>query len=99
QLRARGVTTVMTWELREIPSTQISTPSAELSAIIDNLILLRQLETDHTFQPTVALQKMRDSVFDKSTYHLDFTSKGLRVGARLSGRTRPNPSLDQSSGL
>lgn len=100
RLREIGVTTVVTWELREIPSTHIlAPPSAELSALIDNLILLRQLETDHTFQITVAVQKMRDSTFDKSTHHVDITSNGLMVGTRFSGRARPHPLSDQPSGL
>lgn len=100
QLRGIGVTTVITWELREIPSAHIlAPPSAELSALVDNLILMRQLEADHTFQPTVAIQKMRDSVFDQSTHYLGFTSKGLVVGPRLSGRVRPHPLPDQPSGL
>jgi len=99
QLRGLGVTTVMTWELREIPGSYMTTPSAELSAIIDNLILLRHLETDHTIQPTVAIQKMRDSTFDKSAHYLEFTEKGLIVGGRISGRAQPISLLDQPRGL
>jgi circadian clock protein KaiC len=99
QLRGLGVTTVMTRELREIPSPGVIAPMPEMSAIIDNLLLLRQVEKDCAFQLTVAVEKMRDSAVDKVVHRLDFTSKGLKVGARFSNRVQSSAVPERSGGL
>lgn len=84
QLRELGVTTVLTWELSEIPTTAVTGPTPQMSAIIDNLILFRQIEKEHDLERTIAVQKMRDSHFVTTTRKLGITDKGLTIGGRLS---------------
>jgi len=92
QLRLGGVTTLATWELRELVGTDVSAPISEISAILDNMVLLRLIEEDHRLIRTVAVQKMRDSHFDSAVHALDFASGGLVLGEALGARhTRPNP--------
>lgn len=98
QLRRLGVTTIFTWELREIVERGVSAPSAELSAMIDNLVLLRQIEENHDLQRTIAIQKMRDSVFNTATHALQFTDKGIKVGTHLASFVRPGSTPSKSSG-
>lgn len=83
QLRASGVTTLATWELREITSSELKVPAPEISAILDNLILMRTIEENHALDHLISVQKMRDSDFDPATHRLIFTGKGLKVGERL----------------
>jgi circadian clock protein KaiC len=98
RLRALGVTTVFTWESREIIDRDITAPSDQFSAMFDNVILLRQIELDHDLKRTIAVQKMRDSAFVASTRLLDITSKGLRVGARLGSVGQAGASTDNCGG-
>jgi circadian clock protein KaiC len=97
QLRRLGVTTVFTWELRETVETGTSLPSVELSGMIDNLVLLRQVEENHDFRRTIAIQKMRNSTFDTITHSLEFTNRGLSVGPRLASADRPHSTASKSS--
>jgi circadian clock protein KaiC len=83
QLRALGVTTVATWEIREMVGGDVSAPSANLSALLDNLILLRQFEENHDLQRSLSIQKMRESAFDTRAYRLGFSPSGFVIGERL----------------
>uniref|UniRef100_UPI0039EFA90F ATPase domain-containing protein n=1 Tax=Bordetella sputigena TaxID=1416810 RepID=UPI0039EFA90F len=92
RLRAIGVTTVFTWELREIIDQDVTAPAEQLSAMFDNVILLRQVMHDNDLRRTIAVQKMRDSDFVASTRLLEITSKGLRVGPKLGPSPRTSTS-------
>src|SRR3546814_5042585 len=47
RLRALGVTTMATWETRELTGGEVTTPGSDISAILDNLLVLRTTEEDH----------------------------------------------------
>jgi circadian clock protein KaiC len=98
RLRALGVTTVFTWELREIADKDITAPAEQLSAMFDNVILLRHLEQDYDLKRTISVHKMRDSAFVSGTRLLDIGSGGLRIGTRLGASATTNPSTDNFSG-
>lgn len=83
QLRALGVTTLATWEIREITGPTVWAPAADISAILDNLILVRQFEEDHALQRSISIQKMRESAFDTASRRLSFSRSGLTIGDRL----------------
>lgn len=83
RLRAIGVTTVFTWELRQIVDQDVTAPAEQLSAMFDNVILLRHMAQDNDLKRTIAVQKMRDSDFMPNTRILEITDKGLRVGPKL----------------
>jgi circadian clock protein KaiC len=83
ELRALGVTTVATWELRDLFGTQLSNPSPDFSSIVDNLLLLRQTEFQSRLHRILAVIKVRDSAFDPRLYTLEITDRGLVVSQRL----------------
>lgn len=84
QLRHLGVTTMTTWEIREMVGADVAAPARDISAILDNMILLRQIEENHRLIRSISVQKMRDSNFDSSAYSIDFAKGGLHVGKSLS---------------
>jgi circadian clock protein KaiC len=83
ELQALGVTTVATWELRDLFGTQLSNPSPEFSSIVDNLLLLRQTELQAKLHRILAVIKVRDSAFDPRLYTVNITDRGLVTGQRL----------------
>jgi circadian clock protein KaiC len=95
RLRALGVTTLATWELKELSNPNVAMPTAELSGILDNMILLRQFEEDHELKRSFSIQKMRDSIFDTSTRALSFSASGLAIGdpLRTDSRRARDPSV------
>lgn len=98
RLRALGVTTVFTCEVREIIQNDLHAPSAHLSATFDNLILLRELEQDHDLKRTIAVQKMRDSAFVSSTRLLHITDHGLQIGDRFADAGKTDAAADNVNG-
>ncbi|WP_414476293.1 ATPase domain-containing protein [Microvirga sp. M2] len=88
ELRALGVTTVATWELRDLVGTQASNPYPEFSSIIDNLLLLRQMEVQAKLHRILAVIKVRDSAFDPRLYTVDITDRGFVIGQRLDSADR-----------
>ncbi|OWT77020.1 MULTISPECIES: ATPase domain-containing protein [unclassified Achromobacter] len=84
QLRRLGVTVLMTWELRDFGDLTERFPSVELSAMFDNLIMIRQSEQDHDLLRSIAVQKMRNSTFDSAAHALQLGIDGLKIGAKLS---------------
>lgn len=83
QLRVLGVTTMATWEIRDIVGSSVKAPAADMSAILDNLILLRQFEDNHDLQRSISIQKMRESAFDTTAHRLTFSPAGFMIGDRL----------------
>src|SRR3546814_13196260 len=91
-----------TWETRELTGGEVTTPGSDISAILDNLLVLRTTEEDHDLIRSIAIQKMRDSSFDTRAHLVTFSDKGLSIGAPLgklgrSGATAAAPS-DRSGG-
>ncbi|HEY4173822.1 MAG TPA: ATPase domain-containing protein [Rhodopila sp.] len=91
QLRMEGVTVLATWEMREMAGGEIRAPMSDMSAILDNLILLRQFEENHQLLRSLSIQKMRDSDFDTATRSLTIAKGGLVIGNPLSAGTSPPP--------
>lgn len=100
QLRDAGVTTVATWEVREMTGDVIRMPTNELSAFIDNMILLRQFEDDHRLFRSISIQKMRDRDFDTATRYVAIAHGGLVLGNPIGvGTTFPHsPFSHQANG-
>lgn len=92
QLRIEGVTTLATWETRDMTAGDIKAPTSDISAILDNLILLRQFEENHRLFRSISIQKMRDSDFDAATRTLGFAKGGLVIGEPLSSGVAPSSS-------
>jgi circadian clock protein KaiC len=82
-LRSLGVTTLASWETREIIGSNVYAPAGEISAVLDNLILLRQFEEHDELQRSISIQKMRESAFDTKARRFAFTPGGLRISEPL----------------
>jgi circadian clock protein KaiC len=78
QLRAAGVTTLLT---EEVPfnSDPAVMRGMRLSAMTENLILLRYAETDTGLHRMISVVKQRESAHDSSLRELVITGKGLDV--------------------
>ena len=59
------------------------TIAADISAVLDNLVILRQFEEDHELQRSLSIQKMRESAFDTAARRLTFSPSGIMIGHRL----------------
>src|SRR3546814_1717935 len=97
RLRALGVTTMATWETRELTGGEVTTPGSDISAILDNLLGLRTTEEDHDLVRSIAIQEMRASSFDTRAHRVTFSDKRLSIGDPLgkhggSGATAAAPS-------
>jgi circadian clock protein KaiC len=64
QLRELGVTTLSTMEVRELNTPLMRAPLTRLTAVAENLILLRHVEDLGQLQRLVSVMKLRDGAFD-----------------------------------
>jgi circadian clock protein KaiC len=72
-LRDLGVTSLCTAELREMAASVSPPPLNRLSAVAENLILLRHVEQAGQLQRSISVLKLRDSQFDQR-------SRGFEIG-------------------
>lgn len=83
ELRALGVTTVATWELRDLFGPTVSAPGPEVSSLLDNLIMLRHVEINSRYHRVISVLKIRDSAFDPRIHEVAFGDRGIRVDGVL----------------
>lgn len=83
ELRAIGVTTVCTWEVKELSGPWMTNPSPEILSQIDNVIALHHALTGDTLRRGMKVLKVRDSVFDTSVAEFEIAGSG--VGLRVTG--------------
>ncbi|MDQ0395725.1 ATPase domain-containing protein [Labrys monachus] len=79
ELRALGVTTVATWELRDLSGAGMATPMPDISSVLDNLLLLNHVDTGAEVKRLISVLKVRDSAHSSRNHDLVFTDKGLAV--------------------
>jgi len=82
-LRCEGVTTVFTAELAEIVGGEHGLQFAAVSAIAENIILLRYAELESRLYRTLAILKMRESGFDPYVYEFYLGAEGFKLGERM----------------
>ncbi|MCJ8520675.1 circadian clock protein KaiC [Pseudorhizobium tarimense] len=83
ELRALEVTTIATWELRDLFGPTLTAPGSELSSLIDNLVMLRHIETRSRYKKALSVLKVRDSAFDPAIYEVSFGNTGIRIDVPL----------------
>ncbi|MGK9055405.1 AAA family ATPase [Neorhizobium petrolearium] len=83
EIRALGVTTIATWELRDLFGPTVTAPGPEISSLLDNLVMLRQVEISSRYKRTISVLKVRDKEFEPVIHELGFGSNGLSVIAPL----------------
>jgi circadian clock protein KaiC len=85
ELRARGVTTVGTWETPNIIGGTVEAPSPELSSVVENLLCMRFTELQERMHRLLAVLKVRDSAFDHSLHQFTITDRGLELSVQEDG--------------
>ncbi|MBK5003929.1 ATPase domain-containing protein [Pseudomonas sp. S32] len=99
ELRARDVSVMLTWEMRDIFGAEISAPAPDLSSIVDNLMLMRFVELDSTLRRMLSILKVRDGQHHTSPHELIIGTRGISLhkafegaSGMLSGTAVANPS-------
>lgn len=85
ELRARGVTVLLTWEMRDIFGAEITAPAPDLSSIVDNLILMRFAELDAQLHRALSIVKVRDSDHDPALQALKLGPQGIGLARAFDG--------------
>ena len=106
-LRAKGATVILSEEL-PIFAREIQTPVTELSAIVENLILMRQVELRAQLYRLISIMKLRESGYDSAIREFTISRRGIDVAASfesaeaiLSGQARiaPSPKAKPGRGI
>lgn len=77
ELRARDVSVMATWEMRDIFGSEINAPAPDLSSIVDNLLLMRFVELDSELKRLLSILKIRDSYYDPALLELIISDQGI----------------------
>ncbi|MBV8083355.1 MAG: Circadian clock protein KaiC [Chloroflexi bacterium] len=79
ELRARGVTTILTTENRGLVGATLDVPLPTPSATVGNIILLRYVELQSQLHRLISVLKTRSSAHDTSIREFVITDTGLEV--------------------
>jgi circadian clock protein KaiC len=79
ELEQRHVSTLYTTELRELFATTIEVPINALSAVTQNIILLRHIEHRAAMLRVLAILKIRDDDYDGRMREIQITDAGIRL--------------------
>jgi circadian clock protein KaiC len=79
ELRIRQITTIYTIEIRDVLSPTVVVPIDGLSALADNLILLRQVELRSQLYRLLSILKVRASDYDTAIREFQITNRGIEV--------------------
>ncbi|HEX2915883.1 MAG TPA: ATPase domain-containing protein [Chloroflexia bacterium] len=86
-LRALNVTTVFALEMPFILGGMVEIPVEGVSAITENIILVRLAEANATLQHLVSILKLRDNEFDRTINELFISDAGIEVKSLLGANT------------
>ena len=100
ELRARDVSVMLTWEMRDIFGAEISAPAPDLSSIVDNLMLMRFVELDSQLRRMLSILKVRDSHHDPALHELLIGPQGITLRKAFEGAcgVLSGPPVPQGSG-
>jgi circadian clock protein KaiC len=79
ELRALNVTTIMTWELRDLSGRPGTSPLPDISALLDNLLVIRHEKIRSTTRRVMSILKLRNSAFNQSDFEVQFSEAGLSI--------------------
>ena len=83
ELCARGVTTLITDEAREVFAQDMEMPGLTMSAICDNSLTLRQVQTEGELNRLLSVLKTSASSHSRGLYEFDITDRGIVIGRPL----------------
>ncbi|MBX6363455.1 MAG: AAA family ATPase [Gemmatimonadetes bacterium] len=89
-LRGRGVAVLLTKELEQIFRLDLVMPMADISAAVDNIVLLRYLELGGRLTRLLSILKIRDQDYDPSIREFAISSRGIRLGGIFGRAERPS---------
>jgi len=79
ELRTLGVTTIMSWELRQLSGKNAVSPLPEISGMLDNLIDIQHLRSPEGLKRVLSLLKFRDFAYIDKDLELHIRSGGVAV--------------------
>ncbi len=79
ELRALGVTTLVTFEEPELVGPVVRVPVTEVSSLCDNMLLLRYVELRSRLYRLVSILKLRDRDFDPTLREFKITGRRVEV--------------------
>ncbi|MCI0913409.1 ATPase domain-containing protein [Pseudomonas putida] len=85
ELRARDVSVMLTWEMRDLFGAEITAPAPDLSSIVDNLLLMRFVELDSQLRRMLSVLKVRDSHHDPALHELHIGPQGIHLHKAFEG--------------
>ncbi|MFK0309752.1 ATPase domain-containing protein [Pseudomonas sp. NPDC090233] len=85
ELRARDVSVMLTWEMRDLFGSEITAPAPDLSSIVDNLMLMRFVELESQLRRMLSILKVRDSQHDPALHELLIDSQGISLCKAFKG--------------
>ena len=85
ELRARGVSVMLTWEMRDLFGSEITSPAPDLSSIVDNLFLMRFVELESQLRRVLSILKVRDSHYDPALHELAIGADGITLRNAFAG--------------
>ena len=104
ELRATGVTTVFSVELRNLFGPSVDLPYENTAVTADNIIFLRYVELRSQLHRLISILKMRDSDYDGAIREFKITGNGIEVAATfksaqavLTGLAQPVPAKNSAS--
>lgn len=94
-LRAHQVSVIMTQELHQITTSDLTLPLPEVSAAVDNILMLRSIELHSAFRRIIWILKVRDQAYDPTLRELTIRSSGIEIGGvvRASGLLTGSPRI------
>lgn len=87
ELEHLGVTTLYSAETRELFARKIEVPISGLSAVTQNIIILRHIEHRATMLRVMAILKVRDSDYDARMREIQITDGGIRLLDTFAGES------------
>jgi circadian clock protein KaiC len=85
ELRLRGVTTFLTIESGSLFGPELHEPLEGVSALVENIVLLRYVEIRSSVRRLLGVIKLRESDYDPSLRELRITDQGIRLGEAFEG--------------
>ena len=85
ELRARGVTSIYTGESRDLVGGTLRMPVDGISALVDNLVVLRYVEHDAMLSRMISVLKVRDNDFDPRLREVRISRTGVTIGEQIAG--------------
>lgn len=85
ELRSLGVTTLLTAESATLFGSEVNEPLDGVSAIVENLVLLRYVELHSRVHRMIGILKLRESPSDSNLRELEITERGIRLGDTFQG--------------